>query len=533
MKECPNNTYYDKNESRCKDIDINKCLLTENKLSSNIKNITDEELEELAHKYAKEFNYTNNHVSLYKNDIYSIAFYKNGECILKLSLEIPEIDFGVCEEKIKNNYKIDENLIIAIIIKKADGINYSTSISYSFYEPELGDKIESKEICEDDNIIIVNNMLYKLDSNTINLDFILYLSKQNINVFNLTDVFYTDICYHFDSPINKDIALKDRILLCFPNASLCEEGCSIKGVNLTSLKSICECKFNEIIYDKIFGNSIVEQSQLEEIKELISQTNIEIIKCYKDLFFSKYYISSPGFFIVICLIIIQIISFIVFLYKDLYSIRKYIFTITNQYILYLTIQKNNKVIGGDIIAPKMNENKVIKYMEPPRKRNSKKEIKNNKAFRRTKKRKTTSKIRKKVALNLSKNSLDSNDNFCKNINLSNNNERNGNNNYKYSKKFSFDELISKSNEPTNKYLISSNKIINCLNDISKNDINKNIREYLTTEPEDMDFDDSIKKDKRNFIEFFSDKIKTKQIILNTFFLVEPLKPRAIKIYCLL
>ena len=117
----------------------------------------------------------------------------------------------------------------------------------------------------------------------------------------------------------------------------------------------------------------------------------------------------------------------------------------------------------------------------------------------------------------------------KNINLSNTNNNIGNNNYKYSKKLSSDELISKSNEPTNKYLISSEKIINSLNNDSKNDINKKIKEYLSTEPEDMDFDDSIKKDKRNFIEFFSDKLKKNQIILNTFFLVEPLKPRAIKI----
>jgi len=98
--------------------------------------------------------------------------------------------------------------------------------------------IPSKEICQDDSIIVVNNILYKLDTNAFNFDFILYLTKQNINVFNLTDVFYTDICYHFDSPINKDIALNDRILLSFPNISLCEEGCSIKGVNLTSLASI-------------------------------------------------------------------------------------------------------------------------------------------------------------------------------------------------------------------------------------------------------------------------------------------------------
>jgi len=217
----------------------------------------------------------------------------------------------------------------------------------------------------------VNNILYKLDTNSINLDFILNLTQQNINVFNLTDAFYTDICYHFDSPINKDIALKDRILLCFPNISLCEEDCSIKGVNLTSLTSICECKYNDIINDKIFGNYIIQQSQLEEIKELISQTNIEIISCYKDIFFSKYYISSTGFFIVICLIIVQIISMISFFYKDLYLIRKYIFTITNQYILFLKSQKNSRSIGGNNIVPNINERKVIKCMEPSKKRNIK------------------------------------------------------------------------------------------------------------------------------------------------------------------
>ena len=127
-------------------------------------------------------------------------------------------------------------------------------------------------------------------------------------------------------------------------------------------------------------NTIIEQSQLEEIKELMDQTNIEIIKCYKDIFFAKYFISSPGFFIVICLLIIQIISMIVFFCKDLYLIRKYIFEITNQYILYLTIQKNGNEIGGDNIVPNIYENKVIKYMEPPRKRiikTNNKEIKDN------------------------------------------------------------------------------------------------------------------------------------------------------------
>ena len=63
----------------------------------------------------------------------------------------------------------------------------------------------------------------------------------------------------------------------------------------------------------------------------------------------------------------------------------------------------------------------------------------------------------------------------------------------------------------------------------KNDININLNEYLSTEFDDMEYDDAIKKDKRTFCQYFSDKLKSDQIILNTFYFEEPLKPRTIKI----
>ena len=63
-----------------------------------------------------------------------------------------------------------------------------------------------------------------------------------------------------------------------------------------------------------------------------------------------------------------------------------------------------------------------------------------------------------------------------------------------------------------------------------NDLNIDMKEYLSTEIDDMDYyDDALKKDKRKFWIYFSDKLKTNQIILNTFFYYENLKPRAIKI----
>ena len=53
-------------------------------------------------KYAREFDYTNKHVMLYKNEFYSIILYKDGQCLSGLNLNIDEIDFGECNIKLKD-----------------------------------------------------------------------------------------------------------------------------------------------------------------------------------------------------------------------------------------------------------------------------------------------------------------------------------------------------------------------------------------------------------------------------------------------
>ena len=45
----------------------------------------------------------------------------------------------------------------------------------------------------------------------------------------------------------------------------------------------------------------------------------------------------------------------------------------------------------------------------------------------------------------------------------------------------------------------------------------------------MDFYDAVKKDKRKFCEFFTEKVKKNQIFLNTFCVIDILRPRTIKI----
>ena len=355
LKECP--TWTTNKDFKCEDINLNKCLLTENEYISVNENITDNEVEKIAKNYAKEFQYTDNHVSVLENNIYSIIIYRNSDCISDLSLEYPKVDFDECNNKLKFSYEIKGNLIMIIITKKMKEINYKTMISYSTFEPNLGTRLPVEKICEDEPLIVYEDILIKLNNSKIDIDSLLFLTSQNINVFNLSSAFYTDICYHFDSPIDKDITLKDRILLYYPNITLCESGCHIKGVNLTTFKAKCECRLNNIMSNNVLENNLLFKSQFGQIEEIISQTNIEVLKCFKDIFSKENINSCIGAFFIMALIIFQIITTIIYCKKSLFWIRKYILGITGKFILNLS-------------SPKTNDNENIKILnsEPPKKK---------------------------------------------------------------------------------------------------------------------------------------------------------------------
>ena len=59
--------------------------------------------------------------------------------------------------------------------------------------------------------------------------------------------------------------------------------------------------------------------------------------------------------------------------------------------------------------------------------------------------------------------------------------------------------------------------------------NKFFEEYMSTSPDDMEFDDAVAKDKRTYCEHIVENLIEDQIILSTFISEEKLKPISIKI----
>ena len=522
LSKCPNDTKSDENYI-CKIMKYELCSqsTTQFDLYDFLK---EGGVEKIAKTYAKEFSYTNKHISLFKNDVYSIMLYKSSDCITELKLSMPEINFGSCYFKVKENYKIEGSLLVAII-DKISSKKSNPITSYSFYNPNTGEKLDSETACKEQIIEVKENIKSLLNDTVQDMNSILFLTEQNIDVFNKTSGFYTDICYHYESPCDKDVALRDRLLIYYPNITLCDYGCSNAGVNLTSMTAICQCKYKEMTDEEGLEETNLYQSAVNEVFNILNQINIAVMACYQDLFTYKYFIACTGGLIILFLILIQIVSCIVYYSMSFFLMKKYIFNITENYLLYL-----NKSPMYKPHFNKLNEEEKKSQKEncPPKKNQHTGDININ-IFKIHNNKKQIFKIKgeeaKKNIIKTIEGSEDKNNSkivLC-NKKLFQKKKRTKSNSNITNIKLEKSSISLKSNEKSNSLTNTSNA-------------NKELTffdTYLTTHLNDMLFNDALIKDNRLFFDYFWDKLKKKQTILELFLIDNPIKPKTLKILLLI
>ena len=507
LENCPKDTLPNE-ENICIDINLDTCSKSESEINLQ-EFLTSGGVDINAKNYAKEFGYTKKHVSLYYNDIYSIILYKDMQCIEELSINMPKIEFGDCYSKIKE--KLDpptnDELIIALV-EKSNGIKKPTITNY-FYHPETGNKIDYEALCKDEEVVIKESVLSQLKNTSLDLNSLLYLTNQNIDIFNLSDAFFTDLCYHFDSPNGKDAPLSERIKLYYPNITLCAKGCISKGVNFSTLESICFCKFNDIMNNEIIEDNVFFQNTIGEVAQLINSSNILVLACYKDIFNIEYFKKGTGGFIIMILIIIEIIFTLIFLIKDMGVIRVYLYNLTENFIKYISKRKKESINNSKIFIER------FKNKAPPKKKIKK----SSKALNLD--------INKNIKKEKDKKKIIHDENNAKSINT-----------YKSVAKLTHkivnfqtsSNLLIKQKKIKNKQ--DKSCILTTLEKEKKRHGNINIEEYLKPNYDDMEYDDAIKVDHRDFCQFLIAKLMQKQIIMYTFYNKENLNPLSIKIILL-
>ena len=510
LKNCPENTEPNENNI-CVDINFNICTKTGNEFTEK-EEVDYDEIDSNAKTYAIDFSYTDKHVNHYYNNLYSILLYKDSFCIDDLSLNIPKVDFGKCYSKVleKLNPPTTNNIIIALVEKFNKDRKSSTS--YFFYHPITGVKIDVATMCKEEEVVVKESVLSQLNNSKVDLDSALFLAEQNIDIFNLSEAFYTDICFHFESPNGKDIPLKDRVLTYYPNVSLCDERCEIKGVNLTTMESICECKFNDLLS---FGDNALVQNALGEITDLLSSSNIMVFKCYKDLFVKKYFMKNTGGFIFIGIIFSEAFISLLFFFIDMVKVFKYIYKLSEDYIQSINSKNKNskKVKENDIL--------VLNHIEVPPKKKGKKELEEKKNSK--KKSKSSKKNRIEIISSNNKTNMTTIKSDAhlkseyfeksrKHLKIRKFSYNNGTENFEYDKDI---KKVAQNTKPNKK--------------TKKININMDMEEYLKPDLDDMDYDDAIKYDNRTFCLFYKERIQDRQLIINTFCNYQPLRPVTMKI----
>ena len=327
LEECPENTIND--NYICKEI-VDECKLGKNEIDINY-NVNQETTKILVNTYISEFNYTNKYVSLYMNQNYTIIIYKNRTCISELSLEMPKVDFQECYNKVKSYYQILSDLIIVIIEKKP---KTKGQTFYSFYHPEVGYKLDAEEICKNETIVIKENLTSILSEGNNNHKLQTSLTEQGINIFDLNDPFYQDLCYDFDNPSNKDIPLSERISTIYPDVSLCDEGCQMNAIDLESMTAVCNCKFNDIANSKIIKENALLDNVIGEVFDFINESNILVMKCYDYIF--DHFKESIGGIISLVLLGGHLICTLSFFIFGANNIKIYIFKIYENYLSFIS-----------------------------------------------------------------------------------------------------------------------------------------------------------------------------------------------------
>ena len=224
------------------------------------------------------------------------------------------------------DYEVGSNEIILVILLESLSLNSSINeLNYYFYSLNENHNERSRFINIFESDLILNDNLtlktmyplknYYNENSTLekrNTEYLVdniksfYLKDPNIELYNINDPFFNDICCQFSSEINTDVTLNDRREEYYVNKSLCEDNCYLEKLIIKDdyVKSLCLCQIkSEFNFNKNAG-----------IKDDIPLISINIAKsvfCYENAFNSQTLAKNPIFWVFLVLIIFFFIMFFV------------------------------------------------------------------------------------------------------------------------------------------------------------------------------------------------------------------------------
>ena len=379
------------------------------------------------------------------------------------------IYLGECGKRLKKIYNIknNETIIIFKIDYLLEGL-FIPIVEYELYHPINKTKMDLN-YCKD----------LKID-----ISLLVNINEQNLFKHNSSDPFYNDLCFPYTTENKTDIILQDRKdEFIKNNLSLCEKNCEYEEYNKDTKRVMCKCNIKQRF--RLFSEIIIDTDKLlNNFINIKTTTNLYVLKCYKLLFTKEGIINNIGFYIILVIIIIFSTTCFIFWSKH-----------------YKTFLENIK--------------KILKIRN-----NIKKKIKDN--------------TQKKNIIDIQNNNKNT-DNKIKNKNVQEIL------NIKKKEDVQNKTKIAKKNlqKPMNKLNTNGEVTYNSYDKFDKNylidSINKiNEKPYETLKMNDYElnslyYEEALKIDKRTYIQYYISLLKTKHLLVFTFYTNDDYNAKIIKI----
>jgi len=200
-------------------------------------------------------------------------------------------------------------------IKNSNEKCLTDDVEYKIYN-QNGENIELSS-CKNLKIDIE----YKIrNSSLLNINKILYFKNIGVDIFNISDDFFNDICFPYtDDNSKSDMILNDRIDDIYLNYSFCDKGCEYEEINLDSMTSKCNCEMKQDIskepkegnFKTYFASSFI-------------YSNFGVIKCYHLVFGIKGKLKNVGFWLYAIITLLHIPIYIFYFINRTSKIVNYI-----------------------------------------------------------------------------------------------------------------------------------------------------------------------------------------------------------------
>ena len=266
-------------------------------------------------------------------------------------------DLSICEQILRKVKNISDDTILTMLQIEIDKLNsqsLTNQVEYVIYDE---DKNQLDLSCCKNTPIKVT---YEIKERAVlNKTMIEYYSDMDIDVFNIKDSFFNDICYPF-SQGHSDLILKDRVLDIYQNYSLCDNECEYDKINIENMTVVCSCKVKTELNTKA-----LEPKFSRMIEDTFENSNIGVIKCYKLVFDFKNKNQNIGFLLFLFFFIANLICIILYFFTGIGSIKLFLYKEMekNNYLLRTSNPKkkkfNEKISKSAILNSTINNNSSI------------------------------------------------------------------------------------------------------------------------------------------------------------------------------